>query len=559
MGNEKSRGQGSASNDVSQHARRSLDAIEAWRAERTSLTSSNLSRFDALSAMKANVRANPSIDPPRKQIAPPDDTTTDSVLVPSGSEVIQVVRLGGEPKEAPAEFHHEGVTKDLMLWNEAQESDDPSISASSLIRNEQPERDEATVNETIVGEEDTFVDDETAIATIATVLGRGREHRRLQENVSKSPKQIMTGVGKAVRLPNAEIEDETTVGTTSASIKAVTYAQDVGANRTIVGSDKTCFDDETTTAAEMTVLGRGRQKEKFRKFADTTTSPPSSSTGRSNNREDTNSAESLNSPSVHTVKEVIVDTSMSPSSSDHVSLLDVTLSSPSRTFVDEEHEVDNGSLLVTPVLDRYRLEPDDTSIGIKVVPNERRAHREMPSKKIKNHLQKYALASKAQPVKPRSVPEAGQGTEALKSVSPYITKRSRTVYRKTPHPKKGGSFCDLDENQHPNTNEHVAAEQHTPHHDVMSKPSGSILRSPFSRFSLPEYQHRSYQKGDSTTARRLSLSASKSQSARSHVDDRNSMSRMPLTAAWIAKHMPEESSLLGSLDLSRESSSLGHL
>lgn len=43
----------------------------------------------------------------------------------------------------------------------------------------------------------------------------------------------------------------------------------------------------------------------------------------------------------------------------------------SRIFGLNESMIDN-SLLVTPVLDRYRLEFDDSSVGIKVVPNDRR-------------------------------------------------------------------------------------------------------------------------------------------------------------------------------------------
>ena len=36
---------------------------------------------------------------------------------------------------------------------------------------------------------------------------------------------------------------------------------------------------------------------------------------------------------------------------------------------------DDNSSTMTPILDRYRLDPDDNSIGVKVVPNQRRSHR----------------------------------------------------------------------------------------------------------------------------------------------------------------------------------------
>jgi hypothetical protein len=48
-------------------------------------------------------------------------------------------------------------------------------------------------------------------------------------------------------------------------------------------------------------------------------------------------------------------------------LTEQSISSPTRSRI---HEIGDESLLVTPVLSRYRLEPDDSSIGVRVVPRD---------------------------------------------------------------------------------------------------------------------------------------------------------------------------------------------
>jgi gas vesicle protein len=505
-----------------------------------------------------------------------------------------------EPTKSVCGNQNENEGIDEVMSNERHSGIGPLIDISSRVSEELHQIHGVSESATIVGDDETYRDDDTAVATIATVLGRGREYRALQQHQDETYRDETAAVASTTTVlgrgrerratqhyQDAKSEssnaEEATTGTANEKSndtdgiatdtmaekghKSSDVVEDVRDDRkpapqtsdtTIVGCDKTHFEDDTITHADATVLGRGRQRVKVLNSGDVNDfSPESRSKGEGE----------IYSPSAHTVKEVIVDTSLSPGSLNcanptmDISALDMTLASPSRPVIIKEGEDDTAveSLLVTPVLDRYRLEPDDTSIGVRVVPNERGTRHEFP--KVKNQLQKYLVAqTNMHQTGPRPTPKAARSNDVLESASPFVTQRSRTVYRKTPHPKKAGLFHTIDENTSPNLSDRSnPVEQNLAHPDVGTKSSAS-LRSPFSRVSLPELIHRPYyRKSLPSTSRRLSLSEQIPQFERRHTTTttiskvQNSMSRTPLTAAWIAKHMPEESSLLDSFDTSRDS------
>ena len=118
---------------------------------------------------------------------------------------------------------------------------------------------------------------------------------------------------------------------------------------------------------------------------------------------------------------------------------------------------DDNLSTVTPILDRYRLDPDDNSIGVKVVPNERRSHHKETrrrstagiSPKRKESLPIFLPSNFLSPPPSHGVERnPGSGTS-----------RQRKVYRKTPFPKnkayvnyeeETNHLPPLKENDHPN-------------------------------------------------------------------------------------------------------------
>lgn len=504
--------------------RHSLDAIEAWRARKYSISSFKTTGVvDDVSFVEPDVEPEPLIDNKKASIDLPRTTTSVDEAFQSG----------------PAETRIEAAVL-------KQEQEDVA-SLASYVREER-----ATDSSTIIGDDLTFADDDTAVE-VATVLGRGRQQKafeKILEEESGSTKdesalRVSFDLGSDNHAAGAGLssvkglDSSTRLEHALDSTKTKSPAPAQIADTTIVGYDETLMDDETVGIADVTVLGRGRQRKSVHSPANTATSLTSKP--EANGKLIVEPTIGTTSPGEHTVKEIIVDTSASSCSMDHdnsttdVSVLDSTLASPRSIVKEAEDETTVGSLLVTPVLDRYRLEADDTSVGVKVVPNERGVHHDVPKQKQKNLLTKYGAAQR--PI-----------------ASPFVTQRTRTVYRKTPHPKKAGAMQTDDENKAPNIGARTPQSQHS-----STKPKGEYLRSPFSRISLPELTHRPYRKSLPSTARRLPFSTSKSEPERRHTisfKQQSSMSRTPLTAAWIAKHMPEESrsSLVDSLDVSGDSS-----
>lgn len=455
---------------------------------------------------------------------------------------------------------HQAPIEETSTKDEDNDTDSSTEDVDSLTR--------AADYSTIVGAGDlTFCDDDTAVATVATVLGRGRQRQVIQQILEEEP----VSTKEEARVSFA-VEPKTTGDAGLANRKKSPDSRlstsSTRANVTIMGCNETLIDDDTIVNADVTIIGRGRQQRKVDNSTPAVAHAlsPELETSREGNMDETAST----SPGEHTVKEIIVDTSASSCSADHddtasdVSILDSTIASSRSSFVKEqaEDETTLGSLLVTPVLDRYRLEADDTSIGVKVVPNERGGHHAgVQKQKQKNLLTKYG-APPPKPVlqatKPNVKATPAITEDAPSSTSPYVTQRTRIVYRKTPHPKRAGAAIAADENKAPNHDDAALTPLNARRLDRGTKSKGESLRSPFTRVSLPELTHRPYRKSLPSTARRLPFSASKAQPERRHTisfKDQSSMSRTPLTAAWVAKHMPEqESSLVDSLDASDDTS-----
>jgi hypothetical protein len=179
---------------------------------------------------------------------------------------------------------------------------------------------------------------------------------------------------------------------------------------------------------------------------------------------------------------------------------------------DNDDNNDNLST-VTPVLDRYRLDPtDENSIGVKVVPNERRSHhkdsrlyRNSKSPKVNGSLPTFSPSNFLSP--PPSQREGGN-VEICRSLQ-------KKVYRKTPFPKNK-SFVDyeddatrlppLNENDHPNLSVESMG--------IPSYPfSGSAVPANPTAFTVPPLRPRSFEPRrtevclSNSSARKLSFPA----------------------------------------------------
>lgn len=145
----------------------------------------------------------------------------------------------------------------------------------------------------------------------------------------------------------------------------------------------------------------------------------------------------------------------------------------SESHFEDPDAMDNLSI-VTPVLDRYRLDPDDdTSVGIKVVPNERGSHKKSSVRQSGQKQLSYPFKTPlSRPKTPKQTtplprfsasnflsPKATPTALAAPQRTPNsVSTRINKVYRKTPFPKRKASFYEeeqglptLSENDHPNT------------------------------------------------------------------------------------------------------------
>jgi hypothetical protein len=154
---------------------------------------------------------------------------------------------------------------------------------------------------------------------------------------------------------------------------------------------------------------------------------------------------------------------------------------------------DENLSVMTPVLDRYRLDPDDNSIGVKVVPNPRGKHhhnvpptpREEPGRTTTSEFYEDSDGF----LSPRGLPAS-------------ISARTTKQYRKTPYPKKQQERSSDDEN-HPNT-------PMAPFSPASSTTSFDAS-NPESSFSVPPLRPRSFGPSQ-TTAGARSSTASRTQS-----------------------------------------------
>jgi hypothetical protein len=139
----------------------------------------------------------------------------------------------------------------------------------------------------------------------------------------------------------------------------------------------------------------------------------------------------------------------------------------------EDNDTMDNLSTVTPILDRYRLDPDDeNSVGVKVVPNERGSHkkgsRHPSGQKQRTHP---FLSSMSKPKTPKQAvalprfsashflsPQTTNTPLGAHHTPSSVSTRSKKVYRKTPFPKRKGATNEedgllptLNENDHPNT------------------------------------------------------------------------------------------------------------
>jgi hypothetical protein len=132
---------------------------------------------------------------------------------------------------------------------------------------------------------------------------------------------------------------------------------------------------------------------------------------------------------------VLVDAS-APSPSHTILTMDGTMLDD--TWMNESMAVlsvlgdDDVSSTMTPILDRYRLDPDDGSLGIKVVPNKRGYHK-------KKSLRKSRSSFDMQDVR-NVLPTVYSGQKEMlstpMSLPGSVSARKKKNFRKTPHPHK---------------------------------------------------------------------------------------------------------------------------
>eukprot|EP00980_Cylindrotheca_fusiformis_P020314 scaffold7344_cov145-Cylindrotheca_fusiformis.AAC.12 len=145
---------------------------------------------------------------------------------------------------------------------------------------------------------------------------------------------------------------------------------------------------------------------------------------------------------------ILVDTE-APSPAHTNITMDATMLNDTMISVSLFPDDDNNST-VTPILDRYRLDPDDNSTGIKVVPNKRRG-----SNKFQKHIITEVVPEEQTPVSVGgSFYTQENGFTSPRGLPGTVSARKKKQYRKTPLPKKrlNGDYSveTLDENDDPN-------------------------------------------------------------------------------------------------------------
>ena len=157
-------------------------------------------------------------------------------------------------------------------------------------------------------------------------------------------------------------------------------------------------------------------------------------------------------------------------------MMNDTIISGMATMILDADDDENGSVM-TPVLDRYRLDPDDNSIGVKVVPNQRGMHN------LHNRYTRPTLPDVSERITTNEFYEDKDGFTSPKGLPGSVAARKTKQYRKTPYPKKQLERNMEDEN-YPNT---------TPAHvfSPASSTSSFDASNPESSFSVPPLRPRS--------------------------------------------------------------------
>jgi hypothetical protein len=215
--------------------------------------------------------------------------------------------------------------------------------------------------------------------------------------------------------------------------------------------------------------------------------------------------------------------------------MDVTMLNDTLVSMSVLGDDDNLST-VTPILDRYRLDPDDNSIGIKVVPNRRGTH----------YRQSNQFTETIPETRTSLSHEYSSAREEFRSPIglPGSVSARKKKYRKTPFPKKqvdDDSIQTWDENEDPN----IQVEFASPKISSSSKTSTSI--------SVPPLRPRSLE------LRRTLPKTPVSSRTHHSLPGGNSSSRTPLSDAFVAKHLPSTPRSEISKTLERESMTSNHL
>jgi hypothetical protein len=145
---------------------------------------------------------------------------------------------------------------------------------------------------------------------------------------------------------------------------------------------------------------------------------------------------------------ILVDTE-APSPAHTNITMDATMLNDTMISVSLFQDDDNSST-VTPILDRYRLDPDDNSIGIKVVPNKRggssRFQKPLITETVPEEQTLFSSSS--------SFYTQEDGFTSPRGLPGTVSARKKKEYRKTPLPKKqlhaDDSMDTWDENDDPN-------------------------------------------------------------------------------------------------------------
>jgi hypothetical protein len=236
--------------------------------------------------------------------------------------------------------------------------------------------------------------------------------------------------------------------------------------------------------------------------------------------------------SFHRPSHIVVDTS-SPA---HTNLtMDATMMNDNIALFSVLGDDDDNISIMTPILDRYRLDvDDDCSIGVKVVPNTRGLHSRNTKQSFCASTTRIAAKSTLPTVYSGEKPIASTPVANLSSgffpiqdmYSPAslpaglpgsVSARKKTLYRKTPHPKKKVShqnWTEQDENEHPNMATSTMSLEH----------SVSTSKSPFASISIPPLRSPK----TPSAFRPFSMPGSSGTTA--------TIPRTPLTPAFVEKH-----------------------